>query len=222
MTPTEIEAILQQIFEECEATGYPLNAQQREILFRMLINQMASQTPDSSPSPHEDNTAEPSPSPDNPLNELTLEQRRALLEFIQTEKRQNRSWKARLLNDWLNNQTSGAIQFIREQYGLPWLARVRPEHIAQYADETPLTLKVGDRIEVSNGLWEWVQEDGPCSREWFPCTVVSVTAVSDASIQSTSGYDRQTNCIVRFDNGMEYEIQGVYEWNRYNWRWATD
>ncbi|HEY9646662.1 MAG TPA: hypothetical protein V6C88_09845, partial [Chroococcidiopsis sp.] len=26
-------------------------------------------------------------------------------------------------------------------------------------------------------------------------------------------------CTVRFDNGMEYEIQGVYEWNRYNWRW---
>ncbi|MFP5275246.1 hypothetical protein [Coleofasciculus sp.] len=25
--------------------------------------------------------------------------------------------------------------------------------------------------------------------------------------------------IVRFDHGMEYEIQGIYEWNRYNWRW---
>jgi hypothetical protein len=77
-----------------------------------------------------------------------------------------------------------------------------------------LKLKVGDRIEVSNGLWEWVQENGPCSREWFPCTVIGLSQGSDR--------DRlYYNCVIRFENGTEYEIQGIYQWNRYNWRWAS-
>lgn len=63
-------------------------------------------------------------------------------------------------------------------------------------------------------LWEWVQENGPCSREWFPCTVVGLSQGSDC--------DRlYYNCVIHFDNGTEYEIQGIYQWNRYNWRWAS-
>ena len=30
------------------------------------------------------------------------------------------------------------------------------------------------------------------------------------------------NGVIRFDNGTEYEIQGICEWNRYNWRYASD
>jgi hypothetical protein len=113
------------------------------------------------------------------------------------------------------------MQFIRELYGLQWLALVQPVHFAKYLDEAAVSLKVGDRIEIANNLWEWVQEDGPCSREWFSCTVISITEKSDTSGTLPQSYSSYTICTIRFDNGMEYEIQGVYEWNRYNWRWAS-
>ena len=72
---------------------------------------------------------------------------------------------------------------------------------------------VGDRIEVSNALWEWVQDEGPCSRQWFVCTVLQVNEVRN-------GEDIVNSCIIRLINtGMEYEIQGIYQWNRYYWRW---
>ncbi|MBE9014163.1 hypothetical protein IQ250_28645, partial [Pseudanabaenaceae cyanobacterium LEGE 13415] len=67
-------------------------------------------------------------------------------------------------------------------------------------------LNIGDRIEVSNTLWEWVQ-DG--EEEWYFCTVISLTE-ADTS--------QNTRCTIRFENGQEYEIQGVYDWNRSNWR----
>jgi hypothetical protein len=95
---------------------------------------------------------------------------------------------------------------------------VQTHHLAEYAEET-LTLKVGDRIEVSNSLWEWVQDEGPCRREWVSCLVVSVTATCDNGSTIPASYQCHTNCTVRFDNGSEYEIQGMYEWNRYSWRW---
>lgn len=217
MTPSEIEAVLQAAYRECAALGEPLNAQQQEILFRTLVNRLVSQPqgiPEPPPSPPELEVAP------NPLDELTPAERQALLQFIQEQQRQNQNWKAQLLNDWLLDRSSGSIQFIRESYGLPWLERVLPEHIAQYADDVLTTLKAGDRIEVSNGLWEWVQDEGPCSREWFPCTVIRVTETTDRLSIPTFGYDHCTNCTIRFDNGMEYEIQGIYQWNRYNWRWA--
>jgi hypothetical protein len=225
MTPLEIEVILQAAFNACDAEGCPLNTQQRELLFRILVDELAQsskQRPSGAISGLE--AAPRLASNVNPLDELDPAQRQALLQFVQEQAQQNRSWKAKLLDDWLHDRNSGGMQFIRDRYGLQWLERVLPEHLAAYSDEAPLKLKVGDQIEVSNGLWEWVQEDGPCSREWFPCTVVQLTEVTDEAIGLSSGYSppeyrQQTNCRVRFDNGMEYEIQGIYEWNRYNWRW---
>ena len=30
------------------------------------------------------------------------------------------------------------------------------------------------------------------------------------------------NCIVPFPNGIEYDIQGIDDWNPYNWRWLQN
>ncbi len=212
MTPAEIEAVLQAAFIQCEAVLSPLTEQQKQILLQVVTESVAREALlASANSDGDDNTA-------NPLDELTPEQRQALLQFVKEQEKRDRPWKIKLLNDWLHNRPSGAVQFIRDHYGPQWLNRVKPKHLAQYFDaETTsdeLKLKVGDRIEVSNSLWEWVQEEGPCTREWFPCTVIRVSQQSD----SDGSY---SNCIIRFDNGSEYEIQGMYQWNRYNWRWPS-
>lgn len=61
-----------------------------------------------------------------------------------------------------------------------------------------------------------MQENGPCSREWFLCTILQVK-------ETSNGEGVSINCIIRLlDNGAEYEIQGMYQWNRYNWRWAEE
>jgi hypothetical protein len=153
----------------------------------------------------------------NPLDELTTEQRSRFLEFVKEQEQQNRPWKIQLLNDWLHERDSGQVQFVRDRYGPQWLNRIKPIHFAEYANdgEEALKLKIGDHIEISNSLWEWVQETGPCSREWFTCTVISVDETGEDNYAST-------NCIIRFINGAEYEIQGMYQWNRYNWRWSKE
>lgn len=212
MTYGEIEAVLQAAFIQCEAVLCPLTDQQKQIVLQVVTEWVTrQQLLASANSDRDDDTA-------NPLDELTPEQRQALLEFVKEEEKSDRPWKIRLLNDWLHNRNSGAVQFIRDQYGPQWLNRVKPKHLTQYFEAETLSdqikLKLGDRIEVSNGLWEWVQEDGPCTREWFPCTVVQISQQSD----SDGSY---YNCMIRFDNGSEYEIQGIYQWNRYNWRWAS-
>ena len=203
MTKAEIEAILRAAFAQCEGTGWPLSEPQQQILLGMVEALMQLQSGDRS-----------LPTEPNPLDELTAEQRRALLQFVQEQEQQNHVWKAQLLNDWLHNRDSAAVQFIRDQYGLPWLERVKPAHLAVYAEQenAVLTVKVGDRIEVCNSLWEWVQESGPCAPEWFLCTVIGMA-------EKTDNGQPYTSCLIRFDNGMEYEIQGIYRWNRYNWRW---
>ncbi len=210
MTQAEIEAFLQLAFIQCEAASCPLTEQQKEILLQVATEVVARESLVSSANNEQDSEST------NPLDELTPEQRQALLQFVKEQEMQDRPWKIKLLNDWLHNRNSGTMQFIRDQYGPQWLNRVKPRHLEQYLEaETSsesLKLKVGDRIEVSNGLWEWVQDDGPCSREWFPCTVVRISQQSD---RERSYY----NCIIRFDNGSEYEIQGIYQWNRYYWRW---
>lgn len=194
MTPDEIATVLQTAFNRCDAASCPLSARQKEILL-----QLVAEIPKQSLS-RESNTS-------NPLDELTPEELEKFLAFVKTEEQQDRTWKVQLLNDWLHNQDSGNVQFIREQYGLQWLNRVESYHFDKYADfEDALKLRIGDRIEVSNALWEWVQDDGPCKREWFSAIVIHIDHAS-------------TNCVVRFYNGAEYEIPGVYEWNRYNWRW---
>jgi len=212
MNPAEIEAVLQVAFIQCEAVLCPLTEQQKQILLQVLTESLTRESLSSSANGKQDNETA------NPLDELTPEQRQALLQFVKAQEQQDTPWKIRLLNDWLHNRDSGAVQFIRDRYGPQWLNRIKPVHLTQYLEaETSLDglkLKVGDRIEVSNGLWEWVQENGPCSREWFPCTVVGLSQGSDR--------DRlYYNCVIRFENGTEYEIQGIYQWNRYNWRWAS-
>jgi hypothetical protein len=212
MTDAEIEAVLQAAFIQCEAALCPLTDQQKQILLQVVTEWVTrEQLLASANRDRDDDTT-------NPLDELTPEQRQALLEFVKEEEKCDRPWKIKLLNDWLHNRNSGPVQFIRDNYGPQWLNRVKPKHLMQYFEaETwsdEIKLKLGDRIEVSNGLWEWVQENGPCTREWFPCTVVQISQQSD----SDGSY---YNCIIRFDNGSEYEIQGIYQWNRYNWRWAS-
>ena len=203
MTPDEIEAALQAAFNSCDAASCPLTETQKQILLQ-LVEQI------------QGNSKSGVSDVANPLDELTPEELEVFLQFVKTEEQQNRTWKVQLLNDWLHNNDSKEVQFIRDRYGLQWLNRVESYHFDKYSYfEDALKLRVGDRIEVSNALWEWVQEDGPCQREWFPCMVLEVNEIRD-------GDDSSTNCLVRFYNGAEYEIQGIYEWNRYNWRWPNN
>lgn len=206
MTKAEIEAALQAAFYECMAANCPLTEQQKRLLLEVVEDLITAPIPGISNS-HSDGT--------NPLNDLALSERQALLEFVKEKGRENQAWKFQLLNDWLNNRHSGSVQFIRDRYGIGWLNSIKPIHLAEYFDclhNEILNLKVGDRIEVSNSLWEWVQENGPCGQEWFPCTVILVNDKKDCE---------PATCIIRFDNGREYEIQGIYDWNRYNWRWLA-
>lgn len=207
MTSAELEFAIRAAFAECDRAGVPLEEQQKQILLQTIVTRR-------------EDPFQPDAKDANPLDQLTDEQRRVLLQFVQDQRQAEISWKAQLLNDWLNGQESGELQFVREQFGVQWLEQVKPSHLAYYFNESDLQLQVGDRIEVSNNLWEWVQNDGPCSREWFPCTVINLVKIEDADSSLPQSYRHSTNCIIRFDSGMEYEIQGVYEWNRYNWRWA--
>ncbi|MEH2313836.1 MAG: hypothetical protein V7K35_21105 [Nostoc sp.] len=199
MTPDEIEAAMLAAFNDCDAASCPLTDTQKQILLQ-VVEQIQGNTSGAS-------------SIANPLDELNPEELEVFLQFVKDEEQLNRTWKVQLLNDWLLQNDSGTVQFIRQRYGLQWLNRVESYHFDKYSYfEDALKLRVGDRIEVSNALWEWVQEDGPCKPEWFPCMVIKVEEISN-------GDDSSTNCVVRFFNGAEYEIQGMYEWNRYNWRW---
>ncbi|WP_016950868.1 hypothetical protein [Anabaena sp. PCC 7108] len=200
MNPDEIEAALQTAFNRCDAARCPLTDIQKQILLQ-LVGQV-----------QRDSTSRVSDA-DNPLDELTSEELEAFLQFVKVEEKQNRTWKVQLLNDWLLGQDSGKVQFIRDRYGLQWLNRVEAYHFDKYSYfEEALQLRIGDRIEVSNALWEWIPEDDSYEREWFPCMVIKVDEISD-------GDEVFTSCLIRFFNGTEYEIQGIYEWNRYNWRW---
>ncbi|MEH2406032.1 hypothetical protein [Nostoc sp.] len=199
MTPDEIEAAMLAAFNDCDAASCPLTDTQKQILLQ-VVEQIQGNTSGASGIA-------------NPLDELNPEELEVFLQFVKDEEQLNRTWKVQLLNDWLLQNDSGTVQFIRQRYGLQWLNRVESYHFDKYSYfEDALKLRVGDRIEVSNALWEWVQEDGPCKPEWFPCMVIKVEEISN-------GDDSSTNCVVRFFNGAEYEIQGMYEWNRYNWRW---
>ncbi|NJK50554.1 hypothetical protein HC931_22700 [Candidatus Gracilibacteria bacterium] len=196
MNQAEIEEALKAAFGQCEQAFLPLTDRQKEILLKVVIEKLTTQ-------PSIEN---------NPLDELTLEHRQVLLAFIENQERQSLDWKITLLNDWLNNRESGAVQFIRNNYGFGWLSRVQPIHLAKYQQQlTNEKLKIGDRIEVSNRLWEWVQQDDDSSYEWFSCEVIGVSEVVD-------GESSYTSCVIRFENGLEFEIQGFYEWNRQSWR----
>lgn len=207
MTQAEIEAALQTAFCQCKTAGYPLSENQQQILSAVLKERLC-------------DSSNPPSLEVNPLAALAPEQRQALFQFIKAQEQQNQSWKAALLNDWLHDRASGNVQFIRDAYGLQWLETVTSANLAEYEEES-LRLKVGDRIELSNGLWEWVQDTGPCSREWFLGVVLGITEThSPLSGDNLVESQVSTHCTVRFENGSEYEIQGIYEWNRPNWRWA--
>lgn len=201
MKPSEIESALNAALARCEAARCPLTAQQTQILLQAfaLQDQGASSGQDG----NDDN---------NPLDDLTREELEAFLLFIKANETENLSWKARLLNDWLNQSDSGAVQFIRDRYGLQWLNRIQPHHLHKY-QQPEETLHIGDRIEVCNALWEWVQDTNPQTKEWHKCTVIHLDRVED-------GEEAFTNCTIRFPDGAEYQIHGMYEWNRYNWRWG--
>ncbi len=202
MTPDEISAALWAAFHQCEMAAIPLTPQQQQILWQALG--IASQAGQEAIA--------------NPLTQLSVAERQALLQFVRQQTQAGLDWKTALLNDWLQGRSSGAVQFIRDRYGIPWLEQVQPFHLAAYEnpeEDDTLRLQAGDRIEITNGLWEWVQDSGPCSREWFPCIVVSVRD-SNASLDDLH---RHASCVVRLESGAEYEIQGIYEWNRPNWRW---
>ena len=196
----ELQSLLETILRRCEKGQIPLSKEQAEILQQVLIETLTSSTAEL-------------PDEGNPLDELSAEEREALLEFI-VEKGES-PWKAQILNDWLQGQNSGKVQFLREAYGPQWLNRVQPYHIAQYLENSDraedVQLKIGNRIEVSNLLWEWVQDED--SQEWFPCTVVSLS-------EGEYNGHRYQNCTIRFENGAEWEIPGIYQWNRYYWRLA--
>jgi hypothetical protein len=196
MTQAEIEAVLQAAFRQCERAGYPLGEVQKQIFAQVVEARLDDRSILSL----------------NPLAQLTPRQREALWQFIQAQEQQNQSWKATLLNDWLQDSDSGNVQFVRDLYGVQWLESITPAHLAEYADEAILKLKVGDRIEVSNALWEWVSGTDPSSREWFPCVVINLQDDPDTA---------QSKCTIRFENGSEFDIQGIYDWNRSNWRWAA-
>ncbi|NBD33045.1 MAG: hypothetical protein GVY17_08810 [Cyanobacteria bacterium] len=200
----QIQSVLETMMRRCEQAQTPLSHQQTEILHEVLIELLASSTTELPDEP-------------NPLDELTPEQRDALLEFIVDQGEQ--PWKAQILNDWLQGRDSGNVQFLREDYGPQWLNRVQPYHVAQYLEQSDraeeVQLKVGDRVEVSNLIWEWVQDDDPEQQDWYPCTVVSLS-------QGEYNGHRYQNCTIRFDNGAEWELPGIYQWNRYYWRLAQN
>jgi hypothetical protein len=199
MTPDEIETALQAAFNSCDAASCPLTDTQKQILLG-VIEQMQGDTKS------QINIA-------NPLDELSPEELAAFLKFVQATEAQNCTWKVQLLNDWLHENDSGNVQFIRERYGLAWLNRVETYHFNKYCHiEEALKLRVGDRIEVCNALWEWVQDNGPCQRQWFAGIVLEIDEIAD-------GDGLPSNCVVRLYNGSEYQIPGIYQWNRYNWRW---
>ncbi|NJL60936.1 MAG: hypothetical protein HC903_02715 [Methylacidiphilales bacterium] len=196
MTPDEIESALQAAFNRCDAASCPLTDQQRQILLQMVEQNRGI----SNVHGYDDGCDS------NPLHELSSDELQVFLGYVKTQETQNMSWKVQLLNDWLHGQDSGEVHFIRQRYGVQWLDRLESHHFDL------VRLKVGDRIEVCNALWEWVQENGPCQREWFLCTVIQVDETKNAE-------DCFASCIVRFQNGAEYEINGIYEWNQSNWRW---
>jgi hypothetical protein len=197
MTPNQMESLLKVAFRHCDIASCPLTEEQKQILLQLVEQSQQ--------------TSETEELDDNPLIELNSEELETFLEFVRNQEAQHISWKAQLLNDWLHGNDSGGVHFIRQRFGMQWLNRLQPYHFQQIATENVLQVRVGDRIEVCNVLWEWVQDKSADNREWYPCTVIQVNKIQD-------GEDLFTNCVIRFDNGAEYEVQGIYEWNQYNWR----
>lgn len=210
MTPDEIETALQAAFNSCDAASCPLTDQQKQILLRVI-----EQIQGNSNSRISDIV--------NPLDELTPEELEAFLQFVKIEEQQNRTWKVQLLNDWLHNNDSGEVQFIRQSYGLQWLNRVESCHFDKYSYyEDALKLRVGDRIEVSNAMWEWVQDDGLVSVNGFPAwcckwmkftmAMVFLLIASSASTTALSTkFKASTNGIATIGVGLKSKGKMIFK-----------
>jgi hypothetical protein len=195
-----LEQALEAAFRQCGTAGMALNDVQRQILQQVTQTVLlkALSNPDAIDSE------------ENPLEALTADQRETLLCFIEQCDRTAQDWKTVLFNDWLQGQDSGQVQFLRDRYGLDWINRVQPQDIAAYIETDEPELRVGDRLEVSSRLWEWIPEDLGEEPEWLPCTLVHLTQPEDP--------ETTLNGTVQFENGVELEIQGLNDWNKSNWR----
>jgi hypothetical protein len=193
---------LQAAFRQCEAANVPLSEMQRQIVQQvsqtLLIKALA-----------DPETVQPS---DNPLDALTTEQREALLTYIRECEGNAQDWKLTLLNDWLQGRTSGPVQFLRDYYGFDWINQIQPHHLSAYQERPESSLQVGDRIEVSSRLWEWIPEESDEEPEWIPCVITSLNEVTEDDTAYLSG-------VVEFETGLALEISGLNDWNQSNWRW---
>jgi hypothetical protein len=189
-------------FRQCGAAGMALNEVQRQILQQVtqtiLLKALAN--------PDADDPDE------NPLDALTEAQRQTLLSYIADCDRNAQDWKTTLFNDWLQGRDSGQVQFLRDRYGFDWINRVQPQDIAAYTDFDEGALNIGDRLEVSSRLWEWIPEDLGEEPEWIACTLVALAQPqAEPNPTTLSG-------TVQFENGLELDIQGLNDWNKSNWR----
>lgn len=195
-----LEQALEAAFRQCGTAGMALNDVQRQILQQVTQTVLlkALTNPDAIDSE------------ENPLEALTADQRETLLSFIEQCDHTTQDWKTVLFNDWLQGQDSGQVQFLRDRYGFDWINRVQRQDIAVYIETDELELRIGDRLEVSSRLWEWIPEDLGEEPEWLLCTLVHLT--------QPEGPKTTLNGTVQFENGVELEIQGLNDWNKSNWR----
>jgi hypothetical protein len=195
-----LEQALEAAFRQCGTAGMALNDVQRQILQQVTQTVLlkALTNPDAIDSE------------ENPLKALTADQRETLLSFIEQCDRTTQDWKTVLFNDWLQGRDSGSVQFLRDRYGFDWINRVQRQDIAAYIETDEPELRIGDRLEVSSRLWEWIPEDLGEEPEWLPCTLVHLTQPEDP--------ETTLNGTVQFENGVELEVQGLNDWNKSNWR----
>ena len=197
-----LEQALEAAFRQCGTAGMALNDVQRQILQQVTqtILLKALTSPDAI-DPEE-----------NPLDALTEDQRQTLLDFVTECDRNTQDWKTVLFNDWLQGRDSGSVQFLRDRYGFDWINRVQRQDIATYTKDDEQELRIGDRLEVSSRLWEWIPEDLGEEPEWLPCVLVNL--IQPDNLEAT------LNGTVQFENGVELEIQGLNDWNKSNWRYC--
>jgi hypothetical protein len=196
-----LQQALQAAFRQCEAVNVPLNDVQRQILQQVSQTVLLKALADPNATTLDE----------NPLNALAEDQRQALLNYIAECDRNAQDWKTALFNDWLQGRHSGSVQFLRDRYGLDWINHLQPSHLAAYREQPNLPLQVGDHIEVSSRLWEWIPEEMGEEPEWIPCVITHLDETQDAEAIYLTG-------IVQFENGLTLDIVGLNAWNQNNWR----
>lgn len=197
-----LQQALQTAFRQCEADGIPLSPDQQQLVQQMtqtlLLNALAEAIGEGRSY--------------NPLTDLSPEQRQALLDYVAECDRQQLDWKTTLFNDWLQGRESGSVQFLRDRYGFDWINRIESRFLAAYADKPADQLRIGDRIEISSRLWEWIPEEMGEEPVWVMGTLIRLDNIQEDNAQ-------YLNSTVRFENGLELDIAGIDDWNRNNWRW---